>query len=576
MEDPDQALAYVRHQAAHYRGEVVGAKLSYDIDFLAEAGVVFPHATFRDVQVAEPLLDELQLSYSLDNILARHGLPGKDEALLREAASIFKCDPKRDLHQLPARYVGPYAEADATRPLTLLKRQEALIDAQGLRRIWDMESALLPVLVRMRRRGVRVDFDRLDQVERFARAEEDKAWGELHRLTGVAIRVGDGMKVNEVARALMAVGITPGRTATGKPSITKDWLATLDHPAGQLIRRARKMSQLRTTFVASIREHAIGDRVHCTFNQTIVESDSGETEGARPGRLSCVDPNMQQQPTQDPEIGPMWRAIYVAEDDAIWGQMDYSQQEPRGALHFAIASGAERLGTALGSASRGAAAYSIALEAQRRYREDPSTDSHTMFTIMVFGPDVVNRPDFKQIRDRCKRIFLGICYGMGGPKLCRQLGLPTKIIVHERTGRRTEVAGEEGQALLNLVDQRAPYLRATARAVEEVAKERGYVVTVGGRHCHFPKDAYGNYDWTFKAFNRAIQGTAADQTKHAMICLDREGVQLQLQVHDELDHNLASVEEGRRHAKMMEECFPLNVPSKVDFEYGPSWGQLQS
>jgi DNA polymerase I-like protein with 3'-5' exonuclease and polymerase domains len=582
VEDPALALGYIRFQAKRFRGEVVGAKISYDIDYLAELGIHFPHATFLDVQVAEPLLDELQFSYSLDNILRRHGLPQKDETLLREAAAQFKLDPKADLWKMPARFVGPYAEADATLPLKLMRKQEAELELQNLGRVWELEKAVLPILIKMRRRGVQVNLDKLDKIDRWSRAEEMKAWGELQRLTGVAVRVGDAMKAEVIAHALSAVEIACPMTAGGaktkpKPSITKEFLEALDHPAGKVIRRARKMSQLRSTFVESIRAHEIKGRIHCTFNQLVMQKDEGseETKGAAYGRLSCSDPNLQQQPARDPEIGPMWRDIYEADEGHQWGSLDYSQQEPRLALHYAVVSGAARIGDA---------AFKSALAAQQKYIDDPATDSHTMFTSFVHGDrmwdlaaaakggDKAAAKELKSFRDPCKNIFLGICYGEGGPKLCRDLGLPTKIIAHWKTGRRMEVAGDEGQALLDLVNSRVPYVKATAEAVEKVAKERGYIVTVGGRRCRFPLDDAGNFDWTYRAFNRAIQGGAADQTKTAMVELDRAGAYLQLQIHDEFAVGLESREEGRRYAEIMEHCVPLVVPSKVDLEMGRSWG----
>jgi DNA polymerase I-like protein with 3'-5' exonuclease and polymerase domains len=577
-EGPEAVLRYVRDQAKRFRGDVVGAKISYDLDYLEEEGVVFPQARFRDVQVAEALIDELQLSYSLDSILKRRGLSLKDETLLREAAASFrgakgKLDPKRDLWMLPGRFVGPYAEADALRPLELLRSQEIDIERNGLQRIWDLETDVLPVLVKMRRRGVRVNMDKLDQVERYAQAEETKVWSEVLRLSGVHVRVGDAMKAAVLARVFQAVGVSYQMTSQGKPSITKEFLAHINHPVGDLIRRARKMSQLRSTFVNSIRQHVInhGDewRVHCTFNQTVVQDDDDEVEGARPGRLSCVDPNLQQQPSpdRDPEIGGMWRDIYEPDRGALWGTLDYSQQEPRLAVHTAVISGPERIGKL---------AHDSALLMAQRYWDDRSADAHTLFTQTVYGEDVVNEPKdvFKKKRNYCKQIFLGIAYGMGGAKLCRQLGLPLEWKYLDWAKEERECAGAEGQAILDLVDQRAPYLKTTARAVESVAKQRGYVITILGRHCHFPK-SNGKYDWTYKAFNRAIQGGAADQTKRAMVELDRAGAYLQLQIHDEFDESIESQAVGEAHAKIMEDCVPLKVPSKVDLEIGPSWGRAK-
>jgi DNA polymerase I-like protein with 3'-5' exonuclease and polymerase domains len=417
-------VEYLRYQAARYTNDIVGARLSYDLDYLAQMGVDFPCATFKDVQVAEPLLDELQRSYSLAAILERYGLEPKDETLLRQAADQFKLDPKNDLWRLPARYVGPYAEADAALPLQLLERQEPELERQGLLKAWKLECEVLPVLVRMRRRGVRIDFDNLDRMDRWSRAEETMAWGELQRLTGVAVAVGDAMKAEVVAATLKAIGIqTPITANTKRPSITKEWLESLEHPAGKVIRRARKMSQLRTTFINSIRAHEVKGRVHCTFNQTVSQDDDGDPSGAAYGRLSCVDPNLQQQPARDPEIGPAWRATYLPDEGGQWGQLDYSQQEPGLALHFAVASGPTWIGEA---------AHRSALEAAQRKREDPSMDYHTMFTAMVHGDHVLTLPkgskELKALRDPAKNTFLGIVYGMGGPKLCRTLGYPTKTM----------------------------------------------------------------------------------------------------------------------------------------------------
>jgi DNA polymerase I-like protein with 3'-5' exonuclease and polymerase domains len=567
MEDPAQALAYVRDQAALYRGEVVGARLSYDLDYLAEAGIEFPLATFRDVQVAEPLLDELQYSYSLESILERHGMEPKVEETLRIAAEEFRLDPKADLWKLPARYVGRYGEGDAIRPLQLLARQEEKLKEQGLMEVWDLESAVLPCLVRMRRRGVRVNFDRLDKIERFSRAEEAKAWAEVQRISGVSIAVGDAMKPEGLARALETQGIHVPKTIKGKPSVTKELLEGINHPLGKLIRRGRQMSQLRSTFVGSIRQHAVRGRIHCTFNQLRGAKGDGsdESEGARYGRLSCSDPNLQQQPARDPEIGPMWRSIYEADEGALWGQLDYSQQEPRWAVHFGVASGPSRIGSA---------GYRSACEARDRYINDRKTDAHTMFTVMANGEDVINWPNFKTVRDEYKQIYLGICYGMGGPKLCRKIGKPTKVIAHWKTGKRIEVAGDEGQALLDRVNERVPYVKKTAEAVEAVAKERGYVRTVSGRKCRFPLDEHGNPDWTFKAFNRVIQGSSADQTKKALVELDRADYDILLQVHDEFDGNFASEKDAREAAGIMETCTPCIVPAKVDVGVGPSWGEV--
>jgi len=167
----ENTLGYLREQASKFKGDIVGANLQYDLDFLAQEGVTFNPRFFRDVQIAEPLLDELQNSYSLNAIAERHGIPGKDQILLEQAAQAYGVNPKSGMWQLPPEYVGPYAEQDARLPLQLLSRQERRIDEEGLWGIYDLESRLLPVLVKMRRRGVRIDFDKLEYVENWSLQE---------------------------------------------------------------------------------------------------------------------------------------------------------------------------------------------------------------------------------------------------------------------------------------------------------------------------------------------------------------------------------------------------------------------
>lgn len=550
--EPGKVFAYLRRQAKVFKGKgtvIGGANLPYDLDYLLEEGVAFEPEFFRDVQVAEPLIDELQNHYALDVVAKRYGLPGKDEELLRKAAEAFKINPKSELWRLPPEYVGAYAERDVRLPLTLLRRQEKRIDEEDLWPIYDLESRLLPVLVRMRRRGVRISHDQLDRVAAWSLAEEAKVLGEIHRQTGVRIDVGDVWKATQMARVLDAIGVrAPLTPKTQKPSVTTELLEAIDHPVAALMVRSRKVNKVRSTFVESIRRHEVNGRIHCTLKQ-LRGSDREEKEGGpRFGRLSSTDPNLQQQPSRDPEIGPLWRAVYIPEDGEVWACLDYSQQEPRWLTHYAYL-----------LKCRGAA------EAVKRYRDDPSTDNHQMMA------------DLCQIKRKdAKEIFLGKCYGMGGAKLCKKLGLETEWSTHRLTGRDMEVAGPEGQALIRQFDQKAPYVKELARRCEKKADEAGFIYTVLGRRCRFPKAINGDgYEWTHKALNRLVQGSSADQTKAAMVAADAEGIPLQLQVHDELDLSVPSIKATKRLAEIMRDVVPCEVPHRIDVETGPDWGHIK-
>ena len=566
----EQVFRYLKDQAKLFKGDIVGANLPYDLDYLGVEGVEYNEAKFfRDIQIADPLICELHQSYSLDNIAKRWGFAGKDEELLRKAALDYRLDPKKDMWRLPARFVGSYAAMDARLPLDVLRRQEREIDGQGLWGVYDLESKLLPVLVKLRRRGVRIDLDQLERIERWSEAQELLAINEIKRLTGINLGMNNVWKAAALAPILEQIGVRVGKTATGKPNIDKDALAHIDHPVARALERTRKVNKLRTTFAESVRDHIVGDRLHCTFNQLKRQREDGQgTAGAAYGRLSCEHPNLQQQPSRD-EFAPAWRAIYLPEEGKLWAANDYSQQEPRMAVHYA----------SIARSQIGEFAWQSAIQARDNYRNDPNTDFHQMMAEMAGIP-----------RKPAKNIFLGLSYGMGGAKLCHELDLPTRRLVRAERGRvipadteegrqliaegafNWEGAGEEGQKLLDTFDAKVPFVKKLAKACEIRAKQVGYITTLSGRRCRFPTDMNGNFDWTHKALNRLIQGASADQTKTAMVALSEAGFDMIIQVHDEVAFSVDSVKEAEAAADVMRNCVPLEVPSKVDVEVGKSWG----
>jgi DNA polymerase I-like protein with 3'-5' exonuclease and polymerase domains len=368
----------------------------------------------------------------------------------------------------------------------------------------------------------------------------------------------------------------------------------LNHPVATALKHARKVNKMRTTFAASIRRYETNGRIHCSFHQIAREDESGDQKGVRYGRLSATDPNLQQQPSpdRDPVIAGEWRKIFIPEEGAIWGVNDYSQQEPRWTTHFAAVMDLPK-----------------AQEAAKRYRDDPTTDNHEMMTRLIHGDENVEKwlkedPKlFKVNRGYSKNIFLGLCYGEGGAKLCVDIGKPTRWALmrgygskketsyfetrHEAWKARAEagegfireVAGVEGQQIIDNFDTEVPYVRAIARKASDRAEAVGFVKTIMGRRLHFEQRPDGSYDWTHKALNRVIQGSSADQTKKAVVDLDRAGYFLQLQVHDETDGSFGSVAEAKAAGNIMrdsilEVCTPL-VPFKVDTEVGPSWGEIK-
>ncbi len=568
--DEQGVLGYLKDQAKVFDGDIVGMNLSYDMDYMLDDELDFSSVRFwRDVQIADPLIYELHRSYSLEEICQRHGVPGKSEDLLKQAAQAFGVAPKHGLWRLPARYVGLYGEDDADRPLKVLRRQERMIDDRDLWNIYDLESRVLPVLVKMRRNGVRIDIDKLREVEKWSLAQEAEALSLVKDQTGYNIGIGNVWKADALAPALEKIGVRLHKTSTGKPSIDQDLLKSIDHPVAKAIGWARKTNKLRTTFAASVRRYMVNGRIHCTYNQIARETEAGDQKGARYGRLSAEHPNLQQQPSRD-EFATFWRSVYVPDEGGQWACLDYSQQEPRWTTHFAAI-----------------VDLPGARKAAKAYWDDPDLDNH-QFMADLTGLD----------RKFAKNIYLGLCYGEGGAKLCDDLNLPTRWALSLGRGRDWRVlhfetqqealearraagdgfawraAGEEGQRILDTFDQRAPFIKKLAKRAKDTVNERGYIITVEGRRLHFTQQADGSYDWTHKSLNRLIQGSSADQTKKAMVELDRAGHYLQLQVHDEIDTTIYDPKVVKEMADIMENCIKAEVPFRVDVEIGPNWGEL--
>lgn len=564
--DPETVLRYVRDQAARLKGDLAGAKLDYDLDMLAQRGVRFRPRRFRDCLAAEPLLDENQFTYGLDAVAGRHGLPGKSEEVLLQAAKAYGVHSKADLWRLHARFVGEYGERDVRLPLDLLRRQERRIEEQDLERVWDIECRVLPVLMEMRRRGVRIDFDHLARVEarcREVEAESTAAFGLLCGKTIQPTDIGKAMVVGPMLEAALGIKLPRVGRNGNQPQVAmrldkQGLIGVPDGPVANALMRARRFQKLRTTFVASIRDHAVNGRVHCTFLQMKVERDEDTNGGTVSGRLSSCHPNLQQQPGRDPEIGPFWRAIYLPDEGKKWACLDYSGQEIRWAVHLAALAGCTG-----------------AEELVEEYKRNIRLDAHQT-TADKLAKTNATKWAGKDGRTRAKAINLGLLYGMGGAKLARSINLPTEWREvqwgdMERPELR-EMAGPEAQAVLDDYFREVPWVKQVARAASKQAERVGFVRTALGRRGRFEAGPNGRRRLVHKALNKAVQGTSADQVKKAMVEAEDAGIALQLQVHDELDLSVTGVEEAERLAEIMRAALPCKVPHLVEPQLGDTWG----
>lgn len=521
------------------------ANAPYDVGWLKKAGVEINPDYIEDIQIQAPLIDEHRRSYSLDSLGFTYFKERKSQDIMNEAFRSFGLKKGADIAKLPAIYVGEYAEQDAALTLKVWKKQNELIEEQNLRRIYELERSVIHITMMMRWNGVRVDVNKAEQISAQLKVRLDEIKSEIKRITGYIV---DPWAPRSIAIALSDRGIKCPKTPKGQDSITAEFLETIDDPVAKLVLSSRKLQKIQGTFLdGHILGHAINGRVHCQFNQ--LRSDEGGTVS---GRYSCDTPNLQQIPARDPEMGKLVRGLFLPNEGEKWCSGDYSAQEPRLTVHFAALAGL-----------RGAD------EAASRYNTDPSTDYHQMVADLC-GIS----------RKAAKTINLGLAYGMGEPKLCHSLGLPTEWI--EITDRRTgepkqiEIAGEEGKRIIKEYDEGAPFIKSLFSACSNRAQTRGFITTLYGRRARFPLQKDGSRWFLHTAMNRLIQGSAADQTKEAMrqLFYDHNEIPL-LQVHDELCFSVRDEDHAKHLTRIMETAVPLEVPSVCEAKVGSNWGECK-
>ena len=518
---------------------------AYDAGWLVASGFTIT-GRIIDTMAAAPIIDENRFSFSLNALGFEYLKEVKSEQGLKEAAGDFGVHAKKELWKLPAMYVGEYAEQDAALTLKLWNHFKILLRNEEVESIFNLETELLPILVDLTKQGIRFDRDKAQRVIRDYQDREAKLLQDLKKMCGRNV---DIWAAGSVAIAFDALKISYPKSTTGLPSFTRSYLESCEHPVAQMIVEARELNKTHGTFLQPYLDFSKHDgRIHPHVNQ--LRSDEG---GTVTGRLSMAQPNLQQVPARHEIIGPLVRSLFLPEEGHLWAANDFSSQEPRLLVHYATLldlPGAEKMAEA--------------------YRENPDTDFHQM---------VADMAGIK--RKAAKTIGLGLMYGMGKAKLAQSLDLPL----------------DEASDLIATFHSKVPFLRGTVDAVMrriEHPASGGAIRTLLGRKCRFPlweptewgvnkalprEEAVAKYGprikraMTYKGLNRLIQGSAADQTKAGMVALHKAGFRLLLQVHDEVALSVRNKDEAHEAAEIMAKVVNLEVPSRVDVETGPSWGE---
>ena len=515
----------------------------YDVCWIRALGLKI-NGRIVDTMIAAAVTDENRFRYDLNSLSWKYNGYGKSEAGLAEAAAQWGIDPKSEMYKLPSLNVGAYAERDAEATFGLWQEMKKEITSQDTQSIFDLETDLFPCLVDMRFKGVRVDVEGAQKLKKTLVKEEQDILTAIEKETNVRPQIWAARSIAEVFENLK---IPFDRTEkTDAPSFTKNFLQEHEHPVVNLIAKAREVNKAHTTFIDSILKYEHKGRIHAEINQ--LRNAGG---GTVTGRFSYQNPNLQQIPARNKDLGPKIRSLFIPEEGCKWGCFDYSQQEPRLVVHYA-------------------ALYKLpsVYDVVDAYNDDPNSDFHQT---------VADMAEIK--RTQAKTINLGLFYGMGKNKLQAELG----------------VSKEKANELFNTYHGKVPFVKQLMEKASNRAQDRGQIRTLLGRLCRFhlwEPNSFGMHKamthedalqehgpgikraYTYKALNKLIQGSAADMTKKAMLDLHNEGIVPHIQIHDELCVSIESDAQAKKVVEIMEQAVTLEVPNKVDYEHGTNWGTI--
>ena len=540
-----------------------------------------------DTMIAASVIDENRFKYSLDALSKDYLDESKykydlQQKTLEWSGGTVK-DPMTNMHKLPAYIVKDYAKQDVDLTYKLWNLFNKKIDEvlytkedgeqKTCRKIFELETKLFLCLVDMKFKGVKIDTAKAILFGRHLKKRRDQIVKAIENKTGIRV---DIWAASSIKNLLQHQGITDYKVTpkSKMPQLPKDYLKTHKNKCLRMIAKAREYDKAVNTFIEGLLGYVHEGRIHADINQ--IRSDAG---GTVTGRFSMSNPNLQQIPSKG-FIGAKMRELFVPEDGHKWGSFDYSQQEPRIVVHYAI---------------------KIGLPGTENLQEEFDKDDADFHQIVA---DMANIS-----RKQAKTINLGLFYGMGKIKLQKELGLDQV----------------EAKNLFNDYHNRVPFVRRLSQELIDFSKKNKLLFTLYDRFCRFDKWETTNKEWnpetnrfnqvtlyteeqareafkaeildkfkekkidpnymdwferyytpafTYKALNRLIQGSAADMTKKAMVDLYEKGIVPHIQIHDELCFSTTDHEAGLIK-KTMEETISLEVKNKVDYESGPNWGNIK-
>ena len=441
-----------------------------------------------------------------------------------------------------------YNQQDCVATYELYFAQEKFM--KPVQHVYELECKLIPILLRMKKVGIRFDQKRAGElIEKVAAKEQEveKKLRDTYGITGEMINSSKqlGARMNEM-------GIeSPVRTKTGNQSWAEGALVRIHHPVTPLIFEYKNYHAILSKFLlGSLSKSVVNGRIHCTFLPMLREEGGTVT-----GRFSCRDPNLQQIPARNKGHGEDFsqdmRSLFLPEEGMMLAAMDYSQIEAVLLAHFAQGPQA----------------------AWFREQMCAGADLHNIVMGMT---GITYRPVVKTFNYGC-------IYGMGW-----QTAMEKNYVLFEKLARSEDKDIESfTKEIYYNYHKKFPVVKDTMNWAQDIARAHGYIDTMGGRRLHKPTPQYDPItgkinDYLYKMLNKLIQGTAADILKQALITADEAGIYdiltLHLLVHDEQVNSVPFTKEGTEAAVELQHIMgnvykeQLLVPIKAECELGPNWG----
>jgi len=519
----------------------------YDATWLQNGLKLQINGKIDDTMTREGLINEYSGQYDLDSCCLREHVEGKNYAdtidmWWQSHGGTGKAIA--NLALIPSEIRNKYNVQDAKATLQLYNNQQPKINSMRLQEVNDLECAQYPIILEMRKNGIRVDVPKIEQLRIETEQKVADGMEALYKeygLTSLTKKKGPGT----VPYVITSLGLAPmcDRTPGGDLSVSTQSLAKIDHPfVDKLTEIQRENTMLIKYLNSAFVDFRIGDRIHGTFTPTL--RDEG---GTITGRYSSKQPNMQNFTSREEKGGDLIRSIFLPDEGCLLGAFDYKQIEYRLLAHFAIGPGSEELRENI---RRGA-------------------DYHKLVQSMLGW-------DFPDARKVVKNFNFGMIYGMG------LNGFKKKFAVEVRKAARAVgmTTDQYTEKYYNEYMRRMTFIRPTTNAIQVLARQYGSIRSVGGRIHRLPPDGRD-----YAIVNYLIQGSAADILKMGLRDAWKAGIfnelKLHLTVHDENVFSIPRTKAGVEAAIEFNECMincvkGLKIPIGVDTEIGSNWHDVKS